>query len=161
MEFDIQSYLNKLQGLDPMYYGIIGGVLLVCLIWIVFAVNRSTKKRRARAVAPQIELQHLQVAPLGKGVQIKLVNRGFPAIISDVTLPKRHDLKITQSFKNYKLDTEKNYTIFLEADGSGRADDGFDILLEYSDQLDNIYRQMLHIEPKFNVVEPAKVKKYA
>ena len=161
MNSDFQTYLDQAKNLDPIYYAAAGGILLLLLIWIIFSIIRGGKKRKARAVAPQIALQNMQVAPLGKGVQIKLVNKGHSATILDLEIKKRQDLKITQGYKNYLLDTGKTYSIFLEADGGGRADDGFDMVVEYADQINTIYRQELHIEPKFNVLGAAKVRKYA
>ena len=166
-EIDFQSYADQAKGLleqaknlDPFHYAVIGGVLLIILIWVIFASIRGRKKRKARSIAPNISIQSVQVAPLGKGLRIKFVNMGFQAIISDIVIKDRNDIVFTQAYKDYLLEPSKYYDVFCEVKGSGRADNGFTLILHYTDQINNVYQQQFYIEPKKNSTETAKIKKY-
>ncbi len=160
-QFDIDQLKEIAQNLGPLHYAIIGGVLLLFIILIVVSSIRARKKRKARQVAPDLTFHSLQVAPLGKGVQIKILNKGHQATVTDIYIKKRHDLNITQGYKDYLIETGKFYNVFCEAKGSGRADDGFELWLHFKDVIGNTYKQAFHIAKSHSKDERARVSQYA
>ncbi len=152
-------YIEKMQAMDPIY---LGGTALVAILFlgiIISAFNKMGKKSSARKVAPNIIVKQLQVAPLGKGVQLKLENKGEIARVIDVKVLKRDDIIITQAYKDFIFEKDKIYQIFFEAEGRNRADNGFDMLLEYADSLGNAYKQQIHVEKERNQADKPKLVK--
>ena len=101
------------------------------------------------------------VAPLGKGVQIKLQNQGERAIITDLEVMGRQNIEITKGYTNFEIDNNKVYSIFCEASGKARADSGFDLEIKYADQIGNQYKQRFHIEKDKNRTDKPKLTNYA
>lgn len=157
---DTAKWLEILQNLDPLYYVAMGATLILLIVLLTFWNIRAGKKRRARAVAPVFQFQNLLIAPLAKGVQIKLINTGHLANVVGIKIKKRQDLQITQGFTSFEVGTNKLYHVFCEAEGRSRADNGFDLVLDYKDQIGNLYRQLIHIQKDKNYVEDTKLIRY-
>jgi len=159
-DFDIQEWITKAENLSQQDILILGGGLIFCIILLAVFSVRRTKKRRAKRLAPNMSLQNLLVAPLGKGVQIKIINSGEQATVTDIEIKGRTNVNITQGFKEYEVQKNKFYNVFCEAD-EGRADTGFDMEIEYRDQIGNQYRQRFHIEKDKTAVDNPKLVRYA
>ena len=148
-----------MQEMDPVYLGLTALVALLLLGIIISVSNKVSKKSSAKKVAPNIMVKQLQVAPLGKGVQLKLENKGEIARVVDVKVLKRDDIIITQAYKDFIFEKDKIYQVFFEAEGRNRADNGFDMLLEYTDSLGNAYKQQIHVEKERNQADKPKLVK--
>ena len=152
-------YMEKMQDLDPLYLG--GTTLVVMLVLgiIISAINRSNKKSRAKKIAPVLILKQIQIAPLGKGAQVKIENVGEVANIKGVNVVDRKDITITQAYQNYILERSKVYQIFCEVVGKGRTDTGFNILVEYFDSRGNAYKQTFFVSRDSKAAEKPKLVK--
>lgn len=157
----LQTYIEQAKALDPIYWIAFGLALFFLIVLMVILSIRAGKKRKAQNVAPKILLHKIQVAPLGKGMQLKFLNMGYQAKIYDLEIKKRHDIKITQGYKDYLLEGGGFYVVLCEKEGSGRADDGFEMILHYADQLENVYKQKFFVKPNQNVSETGKLVRYA
>ena len=159
LEEYLNDYIAKVQEMDPIYLGLTALAVLLILGIIISAFNKISKKSSARKVAPKISVKQLQVAPLGKGVQLKLENHGEIARITDVKVLNRKDIIITQAYKDFIFEKDKIYQVFFEAEGRNRADNGFDMVLEYADSLGNAYKQQIHVEKERNQADKPKLVK--
>lgn len=150
-----------LKDTDLITLGITACILLITLCLFIFLIVRFVKKSKAKKIAPVLEVQNLLVAPLGKGVQIKLQNQGERAIITELKVIDRQNIEITKGYTNYEIDNSKVYSIFCEANGQARADSGFDLEIKYTDQTGNQYKQRFHIEKDKNRTDKPKLTNYA
>ncbi len=155
----LETYLEKMQEMDPIYLGITAIVGLIFLGIIISAFNKSAKKGRARKIAPHLHLNQIQIAPLGKGAQIKIENLGEVANVKGAKIIGRKDMRLTQAYKDFILEKNKLYMVFCEVDGKGRADNGFNLEIEYFDSMGNAYRQIFFISKDSKVAEKAKLVK--
>jgi hypothetical protein len=126
---------------DPIYWASGGGLLLVLIT--VFSLRKKTHRKRLNAVAPRLQLQSFQVAPLGRDAFFKLRNGGEPATISSLTVTNRNDIKIKNSIAGHQLEKDREYSILLEAVGAQKIDRDLIFELTYVDQLGNVYQQSL------------------
>lgn len=155
----LELYLEKVQEMDPIYLGATALVGLIILGIIISAINKAGKKTRAKKIAPVLTLKQIQIAPLGKGAQVKIENIGEVANIKEVSVMSRKDIRITQAYKNYILEKNKGYSIFCEVDGKGRADNGFNLLIAYFDSRGNAYKQTFFISKDSKAAEKPKLVK--
>lgn len=143
---NFQTYIDQLTQLDPLYYYIALGVFILLIIIIsIVSFNKNKKKRAAAEVAPYLVISQTQIAPLGKGVQIKFLNKGFTTTINDAEIIGKTNVHISQIYRDFLLETGKTYAVFCETEGRDRVDDGFDVVLYYTDSLNNQFKQQFHI----------------
>jgi len=153
--------LNQFFELGITAYAILGFVALLLILFIILMVSKSIKKNKAKEVAPHFTFENLQVAPLGKGIHLKLKNTGAIAIIASAELAGRNDVEITQAFNDFKVDSNQTYSIYCETIGKGRADQGYEIQLSFQDQLGNLYQQKFPVENTNTSNTAPKLVKYA
>lgn len=146
---------------EVMIYVALAFIVLLLFVSFILIVSRSQRRSKAKAVAPQFSFENLQLAPLGKGIHLKVKNGGASAIITDVILTGRNDIELTQAYKDYKVDQNQSYSIYCETIAKGRADKGYEITISFQDQLGNLYQQGFTIDYPQAHSSQARLLKYA
>ncbi len=149
MEKIIAMLQEALAPLGEYRYYVVGGVALLLLVLImIVVVKRSLRKRWIKKHAPDLWIQSFQIAPLGRDAFLKIKNTGELAQLKDLRFLKRYDLKAKENYKDYPLEKNKVYGVFLEAAGKDRIEDDFDVELYFEDKVGNSYKQVFNIEEK-------------
>jgi len=136
-----------------------GGILFILLLIIIFSVKRSLRKKWIKKHAPELWIQSFQIAPLGRDAYLKIKNTGQLAELKDLRFLKRYDLKAKENYKDYPLEKDKIYGLFLEAAGKDRIEEDFGIELYFEDQIGNEYKQVFNVGDQ--LAKKPKLTKYA
>ncbi|GJM33006.1 MAG: hypothetical protein DHS20C18_20070 [Saprospiraceae bacterium] len=122
-------------------WSIIGGSL-VALILLRILIKSFRKKKPQKSI-PLLELDALQIAPLGRDAFLKIRNRGESAVLSDLAIQGRNDISVKNSFAGHQIDKDKVYSILLEANGGEKFSANFSIELTYLDLEGTVRKQLL------------------
>jgi len=142
----LQTLLSFLKNIDPLYWAIVGSSLFLLLL--IPIILRSVKKSKANKVKPDLILHSFQISPLGKDAWLRLRNEGQLAILKDLKLKKRQDIRTKTNFREVKISQGNTTSLFLNATGQERIREDFEIEILYADALGHLYKQVLKLEGK-------------
>lgn len=137
----------------------IASMVALAFTYIFHALNLSSnrKERKVLKVAPSLKIKDFQVAPLGRDALFLIKNTGANATISNLKIIGRDDLMIKNDFGGHKVETDKEYRIFLETQELVRIDNNFKIELTFLDEQGNTFIQTTNL--KDQKTTPLKIVK--
>ncbi len=140
-----EEWLPKIKAwllaLTPEQWAMIGGGILLLLILMI--IRRSLRKKKQSLPAPSLELDALQIAPLGRDAFLKIRNRGEAAVLSDLAIHGRKDISVKNAFAGHQIDKNKVYSILLEVEGPEKFSANFSVELTYLDLQGKVRKQVL------------------
>ncbi|NUO00429.1 MAG: hypothetical protein HUU01_07400 [Saprospiraceae bacterium] len=139
----LQSYWEQARTLAaavaPEYWAIGGTVLVLLLLWRI--ASAQSKKRKRSAIVPKLMIEGFQIAPLGRDAFLKIRNTGEPVTFSALQIKGRVDVAVKNVLAGHELETDKSYSLLLEATGQEKITPNFSIELTYLDRGGNVYIQ--------------------
>lgn len=146
----IQTVKDLLEewGVDPWILA--GGIGLLLLVIIILIVSN----RKPKASFPGLVINLFQIAPLGRDAFLKIQNPAGPVVLSQYRVIGRNDVLIKNHISGHRLESQKEYSILLEANGTRRLESDFSLELTYITEEGKVYQQRLL--PGQQRVEPPK-----
>ena len=142
LEVILSSVNEYTQSMSLVEWGFIGGgIALILILAASLSASKLRKKRKARRVAPSLELDAFQISPLGRDAYFKVRNNGQHAKLSNLSVKGRNDVAIKNAVAGQELQAGESYRILLEATGSQKLKNDFTIELSYVDLIGNVYQQ--------------------
>ena len=134
----LQTILKLLEewGIDPLVAAGIAGVLLVLLIILIF-------RRKPKSKFSGLAISLFQIAPLGRDAFLKIQNPDRTVILSQYKILGRNDISIKNHLSGHRLESQKEYSILLEANSTTRLEGNFSLELVYMDEGGNVFQQRL------------------
>lgn len=145
LQAKIEEWMPKIKAwflsLTPEQWAIIGGGVLLLIILRVMI--KSIRRKKKALPAPVLELDALQIAPLGRDAFLKIRNKGEAAVLSDLAIHGRKDISVKNAFAGHQIDKDKVYSILLEVEGPEKFSANFSVELTYLDPQGKVRKQML------------------
>lgn len=135
-------------GVDPWIVAAGLGLILLLIIILIVA------NRKPKATFPGLVINLFQIAPLGRDAFLKIQNPAGPITLSQYRVIGRNDVLIKNHLSGHRLETQKEYSILLEANGTKRLEPDFSLELTYITEEGKVYQQKLL--PGQQRVEPPK-----
>lgn len=135
----IQTAKDLLQewGIDPLVFaGGLGAVLLLIIITLV-------ARRKPKITFPGLVINSFQIAPLGRDAFLKIQNPAQAVVLSQYKIIGRTDVLVKNHLSGHRIETQKEYSILLEANGDERLEPNFSLELTYITEEGNVFRQRI------------------
>lgn len=134
--------------LTPQQWAMAGGGLVVLIVlWrLLRRMSRGKKQGVGSHTAAQafnsnvnLQVQHVQIAPLGRDAFFKLRNDGDPIILSALSAPNRPDIVIKKAVSGRRLERGDAYAVLLETSAEQRIQPGMMMELTYVDLAGSVH----------------------
>jgi len=134
----LESIFAQLRewGIEPWMAATGLGVLLLLIIILI-------ARRKPKATFPGLLVNLFQIAPLGRDAFLKIQNPAGPVVLSHYKVIGRNDVVVKNHLSGHLLDSQKEYSILLEANGNQRLEGDFTLELTYIAEGGVIYQQRL------------------
>jgi hypothetical protein len=134
----LQTILDLLEewGVDPLLAAGLAGFLLILLLVLIF-------RKKPKSKFPGLTISLFQIAPLGRDAYLKIQNPERTVVLSQYKILGRNDIIIKNHLSGHRLETQKEYSILMEANSTARLEGNFSLELTYMDENGNVFEQRL------------------